>query len=408
MTISKESVSLRYIIASEVNPIVFIMLLALGSRSKFALTRLISSQNNNTLWLSGARLLTSSKHPPRRNKANDRPRETEAEQLTGEKGKSTRKQSTSRHNRFKSNRRKEWKKKTSQSRGLNPIQNSAYFFDTKSHRLADDNDTFSSPHVALPILNASALLDPLAYCKESAKTAQTHGVTASISGTDAARRLLRGKRDFLVSARDLNSPALLEGHGVPEKLFQHCIDMADAFLRHYGADVVECTFHNYYPASKLPQVIRSRTQSGTNRCTPWPPPDVQAMDWNHHLTLYLTVMERLASHLGMVFQRKLISPSFPSESDDITSSPLLFPDSPSKHHWNVDVLRGSYFEFYNKDGSHCNIAPHPVVEFTHDSKSTGHVLIRLQGHASLNDEFSPNHSSQPVTLVFDACFRRQH
>ena len=121
----------------------------------------------------------------------------------------------------------------------------------------------SSNKYVLQAMNASALLDPLKYCKTSSRLSSNRtGVSRSISGTDAARRLLRGKKDFILAARSLkNQPALLEGHGVPHQLFQHCIDMADALLLQYSPDAVECTFHNYNTVlgqSKLPRILRIR------------------------------------------------------------------------------------------------------------------------------------------------------
>jgi hypothetical protein len=390
-------------------------LLVAGCRNKVA-TAVVASQLPRKimtmLMAKDARCFASSKHPPRKNaRENERHESSKGPKASSNSSAKLRIQTSNTQQRFKTNRKKDWKNSPSQFTHQVPpvVQSSTYYYHSHRHRLLDDSSTFASPRLILPVMNASALLDPLSYCKASANAAQTHGVSRSISGTDAARRLLRGKKDFLVSARGLKTPALLEGHGVPLQLFQHCIDMADAFLRQYGEDVVECTFHNYYPASKLPQVIRSRSQSGTNRCTPWPPPETVAVDWNHHLTLYLTVMERLACHLGMVFQRKHNSPA-PSEDDDddFTSSPLLFPDSPSSPHWNVDVLRGAYFDLHHSDGSSdSRIPPLPIVEFNHDSETTGHALIRLQGHAMHNHEFSMECSGHPVTLVFDACFRSE-
>jgi hypothetical protein len=125
------------------------------------------------------------------------------------------------------------------------------------------NSSRISNRYVLQAMNASALLDPLKYCKTSSRLSSNRsGVSRSISGTDAARRLLRGKKDFILAARSLkNQPALLEGHGVPPKLFQHCIDMADALLLQYSPDAVECTFHNYNTVlgqSKLPRILRIR------------------------------------------------------------------------------------------------------------------------------------------------------
>jgi hypothetical protein len=191
--------------------------------------------------------------------------------------------------RFKNNRKKEWKSNypSSQPAVVAPLLEPSkyYYYDTRRNRMLAggstttttttiptydaDETTSTPPRLVLPAMNAAALLDPLAYCKTSAKAAHSHGVNRGISGTDAARRLLRGKKDFIGAARSslLKSnttprPALLTGHGIPPKLFQHCIDMADALLLQYGGgqeeDVVECTFHNYYQGSKLPQVLRLR------------------------------------------------------------------------------------------------------------------------------------------------------
>jgi hypothetical protein len=136
-----------------------------------------------------------------------------------------------------------------------------------------------------------------------------HCGSRNISGTDAALRLLRGKRDFLGAARKLNNaPVLLDGHGVPPALFQHCVDMADALLRYHGPDIVECSFRNYYgnnkTSGKTPLHVRVRRRDATNLCLP--PPSVidtnrmacggkrdgnnDKIDWDHNLTLYLTVM----------------------------------------------------------------------------------------------------------------------
>lgn len=282
----------------------------------------------------------------------------------------------------------------------------------------------SSNRFVLQAMNASAFLDPLKYCKTSSRLSSNRsGVSRSISGTDAARRLLRGKKDFILAARSLkNQPALLEGHGVPPKLFQHCIDMADALLLQYSPDAVECTFHNYNSVlgqSKLPRVLRIRSRDTTNRCGSWPPPNSLVGDWNYHLELYLTVMERMACHLGMVLQKKQVHPlkvddiekygEKGDDGDELTSSPFLFPNS-NIPQWNVEILRGFYFDL-QKDGpegtSSNSIPPLPIVEFRKESENTGHVLIRLQGYSAENIEFGAQRSNQAVTLVFDACFRHE-
>jgi hypothetical protein len=145
--------------------------------------------------------------------------------------------------------------------------------------------------------------------------------------------------------------------------------------------------------------------------------------------------------------------------DDFDLSSLSSP--PAQPIWNVNILRGAYFEFkpigtvvdsinenserseqpkkvsernhsVDKDrlldgastrvkmgttggGDSNRIGPFPVVEFVQQqsSRSSGHVLIRLQGHPVANEEFgsigshysSLQHQQQPVSLVFNACIQ---
>lgn len=195
--------------------------------------------------------------------------------------------------------------------------------------------------------------------------------------------------------------------------------MADALMIQCGKDVVEATFHNYNSdENKLLTYVRTRSGlDSTNSCFAWPPDQGSSsrvtVDWDYHMSLYLTVMERLARNLGLILQKKL---KRQDEGDDdhneFTSSPLLFPKNQAPH-WNVDLLRGTYFDIYHRfpDSNEDMPPPMPIVEFSHasnDSQTTnGHVLIRLQGYAAPNDDFSAQHSRKPVTLVFDACFQSQ-
>lgn len=136
--------------------------------------------------------------------------------------------------------------------------------------------------------------------------------------------------------------------------------------------------------------------------------------------------------------------------EDLDVSSLLSPPPPPL--WNVDILRGTYFDFepvgsmnvsennhsesseqlkrnHLVQNGHLNdastqmesrridscdserICPFPVVEFVRQQNpsSSGHVLIRLQGYPVANKEFdragSQRSGQQPVTLVFDACIQ---
>eukprot|EP00980_Cylindrotheca_fusiformis_P026229 scaffold15521_cov119-Cylindrotheca_fusiformis.AAC.3 len=397
-----------------------------------ASTILSGSSHGSTLgsaFANGARGFASKRTPEHSTESakNRLDKERKAKQKL-EAGSKTPSQPTKpRTNRFKSSKVKDLKQGGNTSKPIpRPppvIQASSFVYDDlrRARTALNAQDIGSaSPRVALSSLDASSVLDPLSYCKTTAKTAQTHGVNRSISGTDAARRLLRGKKEFITTARRLRAPTLLVGHGVPAALFQHCIDMADALMLQCGPDVVECTFHNYNHQgndSILPQVLRIRGRDATNQCSRWPPRDRSSTDWNHHMSLYLTVMERLSKNLGLVMKKTppSIQDNEEDEGDnnhnDVVSSPLLFANSNQIPHWNVDILRGSYFDLHHADGRSDSIPPMPIVEFSHvqnDSETIGHVLIRLQGRALPNDGFHVEHSRKPVTLVFDACFQSEN
>lgn len=250
------------------------------------------------------------------------------------------------------------------------------------------------PPSMLKSINASALLNPRNFCASSAKSSLTHNVSRSINGTDAARRLLRGKKDCLVEARKMinaKAPLMLQGHNVPPELIQNFINMGDQLLAHYGPDTVECSFHNYHHEGSsssvtasnsnvsLPLHVRVRQRDATNACLP-PPAAYDSriydnhdhIDWNYHLELYLTVMQNFANPLGKIFdsstttsrkkQQKNDSSnstgkssqgdkppaidSYDFENDDeygFTASPLLF-DAPPPPRWNVDILKGEYYD----------------------------------------------------------------
>jgi hypothetical protein len=88
------------------------------------------------------------------------------------------------------------------------------------------------PPQPLPQLHAQAFLDPKAYCKISASASNT------ISGADAARRLIRGKRNLMETMRseihekkeEVRKLYVLRGHGVPVQLLKHHLQMARAWL----------------------------------------------------------------------------------------------------------------------------------------------------------------------------------
>ena len=183
---------------------------------------------------------------------------------------------------------------------IRPGKDIPSFFDSSDSL---SQSTFERRHskLVMQCMDASALLDPLKFCKRSAKLSPyVHIGSRSISGADAAKRLLRGKHDFLLAASKLDrSPVMLDGHGVPPALFQHCVDMAGALLDFYGPDSVECSFHNNYENQqrrKAPHHVRVRRRDTSSVFLPPPnakgedAADAAKIDWDYNFTLYLTVM----------------------------------------------------------------------------------------------------------------------
>ena len=88
-------------------------------------------------------------------------------------------------NRFKNSRKKEWKSSFSgrrnSDRNMRPtiLEPSNYFYDVQRNRANYDlgggssSSSFSPPKFNLPVLHSAALLDPLRFCKQSARGAPT-------------------------------------------------------------------------------------------------------------------------------------------------------------------------------------------------------------------------------------------
>jgi hypothetical protein len=161
----------------------------------------------------------------------------------------------------------------------------------------------SNSRIRLPVVNASALLDKQAYCVQSANAA------TSLSGTDAALRLHKGRQELIgvirreilsqqqsprAGGRDAASPSgpsmspppplpstagpaasastarpppyyVLQGHGVPHQLLQAHIDFADSLLRKCVASDV--SFSN--SALKVDFVRKRRAADNSSKVLPW-------------------------------------------------------------------------------------------------------------------------------------------
>lgn len=285
----------------------------------------------------------------------------------------------------------------------------------------------TSTRLRLPLVNASALLDTQHYC------VRTASASTSRSGTEAARRLLRGKRELVHVLRDqlsVDHPSsfVLQGHGVPPQLLQYHVDLADYLLRRCAAD--ECSFsskHLVESTDQQPQSIgwiRVRKGSG-NEGRPWPLNDPS--EWHTAMQLYLTVMKRLASTLSVVLPpsrqaNDIKSTTTVDDYDNVFTSSSA--SKSSLHHWNVEMTRGMAFPpdwFHHGPGGvpsdqlQSTVSP-PIIEWTplQGRFAPGNVSIRLQGYPTLGDASAKFPASatgrrlrrrQAVSLCFDAGFR---
>lgn len=222
----------------------------------------------------------------------------------------------------------------------------------------------------LPTLNASALFQ------------------AQPNNSDTCKELLQVIREE--SMRKRRQAFVMTGHDVPPQLFQDHLQMADSFLRQENA--VECSFNNFHDHLTVDNMIRVGSRDGSNRPSRIPP------SLHNSLELYLTVMNRMATHLAQVFldEHRQVS------------------------HWNVEFLRNLAFVpqlLPTNTGEPVS----PIVEWVSRTgiNAPGHVIITLQGFANphhrafqnLNRDQPPrvrqrgHHPPLGVALVFDACFR---
>jgi hypothetical protein len=274
-----------------------------------------------------------------------------------------------------------------------------------------------------PQIRATAWLDPAMYCRDGGK---------SIAGTDAARKLLRGKKDLMellgyavhsskLNGKQKHQSYVLQGHGVPPQMLQHHIDFAAALLTRLGASEVSfkqfnvMQHHNSVAASEAVGDIRwtqvRDVETGENRAVSWPLEG--GVHWEDDLQLYWTVMNRIATRLGLavLLKRPRDTQSYdkdrPTSSTDnslsVSPSNSLLKTPP--HHWKVEFSRNWHFASeqlppVNTRGSQL----YPILEWAplEGVASPGHVCIRLQGLASTDNDTV---EAIPVSLCFDACFR---
>ena len=297
---------------------------------------------------------------------------------------------------------------------------------TSSDRLYDEKNAT----VQLPQIRAGAWLDPGMYCRGGGKT---------IAGTEAARKLLRGKKDLIellgyavhdqrascsiTSTKQSDDAFVLQSHGIPPQVLQHHVDFAAHLLLRLQAQEVsfkqfnQSKGHNSVAAVDAVKSIRHvharDAVTGENQVVPWPFDEERAEHLLDDLTLYWTVMNRIATRLGVAVLLKRpgigrLDDHPLSESSELSSPTNSMLKTPP-HHWKVAFQRGLHFapEQLPPTGGRPSSTQqlHPVAEWTplKGVAAPGHCCIRLQGSSIL-----PGGDQQKafrVSLSFDACFR---
>lgn len=270
----------------------------------------------------------------------------------------------------------------------------------------------------LPQINAAAWLDPSTYCRGGGKT---------IAGTVASRQLLHGKKDLMeVLGHAVYSSTsklvqrhrsiVLCGHGVPPQLLQHHIESADKLLLHLNASEVSFKPLNVSQSDNvaaMTDAVRDirwghvrDVETGENRVISWPIDNVA--DWEYDLQLYWTVMNRIATRLGLPVLLKQPQATLP-KPDTLNRRPRADYNYPvilnnsmlnvPPHHWRVKFSRDSYFSIDQFPTTRSHL--YPVIEWTplEGVATPGHVCIRLQGQSSRGI------NELPISLCFDASFR---
>ena len=301
----------------------------------------------------------------------------------------------------------------------------------------------------LPTVDASALLDSTNYCRNSAFTAfarskkknnsddgrmnniimkknnsiEFEGMSSHIGSnrTEVAKRLLRGKKDLLnllrgdIILQENSRPFCLAGHGVPKQLLQEHINMGDSILHHFS-EPAEVSLTNVEPI--YPEKMKIREHDGQSRLWFWPGETTttsyqllsqddeeekeeqqpksgerevgdifrdMSQTWGERLNLYIAVMDRLASKLG------LVGPCFGKKA---------------RKQWSMKIYRGMAFPVEVISGTDTG-GPVPVLEWNPLNRMSSrqpHVSIRLQGTPDLIPG-SKRRSLNPVTLVYGARFQ---
>ena len=186
-----------------------------------------------------------------------------------------------------------------------------------------------APPNVLPILNASPVLSPGKYVKQSSWAESHHqnnNRKGTKSGAQAALRLVDARREFthlmhtellglqqkstseVKAANDVRKIYALKGHGVPPGLLTHLIQVMRGWTtpqstrQQYSSSVAQLSFQNAHNLTLLDrheiQVIH--TNGSTSKMTDMNSNQIlnNNVDWEQDFELFMVVMDRIASRLA--------------------------------------------------------------------------------------------------------------
>jgi len=249
----------------------------------------------------------------------------------------------------------------------------------------EESTTGSQQQPLLPRFHASAFLNPKHYCRISAKSNST------ISGSDAVRRLIRGKRNLLETMREethmqkINKEKkgiqhqklyVLRDHGVPIQLFQHLLKASNTWLSQQ-INASELSVQNTSGIIHFDRML-VRAEDGSSTVKPWPE------EWENDMELYLTVMSRIATSLSDILQ------------------PVDGLSKPRLKQWNVDI-RQQDIKLSEGEGIDFLVDDNPIVEFSTLKKGMGQISIYLRSSSSATkgEESNRRATSKVFVGVFD-------
>lgn len=250
--------------------------------------------------------------------------------------------------------------------------------------------TPQQPQPLLPQFHASAFLDPKYYCRVSAEPNST------ISGSDAVRRLIRGKRNLLETMRkethECNNNKekekrnqklyVLRDHGVPVQLFQHLLKSSNTWLLQQ-INSSRLSIKNTSGNINFDHML-IQTKDGSSTVRSWP------KKWRNDMEIYLTVMNRIAASLSDILQPM-----------DGLSKPQIVQWNVNIHQQDVNMSKMIPLSS-SEEGKDYFVNNDPIVEFSILKKDMGQIAIHLKSSsdsATDGEESSNMISSTSMTFV---------